>query len=163
MLQAENLYKYKNLQDWFILFHLFWMIFIVTELPDGRSGFQIPAGLKDFPVTPNVRNGERVHPSSYSVGARILSRGVKWVGHEVDGWLHLVPRLKMDRTMPHPTPFAFMTYAGTAWTVLPLALRSNLYRFLFKHDSALLFVNPKRLQGHFGTYCYYGVKIWITS
>jgi hypothetical protein len=50
----------------------------------GVRGFDSRLGLGIFLFTGASRNGSGAHPTSYAMGTRALSLGIKWLGREVD-------------------------------------------------------------------------------
>lgn len=56
----------------------------LTRPQVGRSGVWIPVRTRDFLLLQTVQTGSGVHPSSYSMGTGVFSRGAQQPGREVD-------------------------------------------------------------------------------
>jgi hypothetical protein len=66
---------------------------------------------KRFSLLQNLQTGSGAHPTCDSEGTRVLSLGIKWLGHKADH-SHLVLRLRMSGAVS-PVLHAFMVCPGT--------------------------------------------------
>jgi len=69
---------HKNWQRWGI------SVSVVIGLWVVRFKGQVPAGAADFGLLQNAQAVSGTHPASCFVGTGALSRGVKWMGCEID-------------------------------------------------------------------------------
>ena len=76
----------------------------MTRLRTGHSRVQIPAGARGSSFLQNAHIGPVVHPTSFSLGTGILSRG-KWPAHDVDNSNSHSAEGKNERTCAPIPPY----------------------------------------------------------
>jgi len=95
----------------------------VTRLGAGWSGIQILVGTRDFFLLKNVQTSSEACPTSYSVGAGILSR-VNRAGYEVQAFPSSAEVKNEWSHMSAPTTYLRVVDWGNL-TVVCLLLRSS--------------------------------------
>jgi hypothetical protein len=80
------------------------------EKPPVQAKKKNLGGDERFFFLQNVQTGSAVHPTSYSMSTRVLSR------EKGDVHVYLVPRLRISGGIPLLPLYAFMAWTGTNFT-----------------------------------------------
>ena len=103
---------------------------IVITLRAWPAGLKSRQGARDFLSFPKYVIGFGVHPASYSIGAGLLSRGLRDRGVKLTTNLHVGPRLIMSgAVLPLPL-YAFMTLKWRTFYLVRSVLVLRCFRLV---------------------------------
>jgi hypothetical protein len=102
-------------------------------------GVEVPAGGKRFLSFPKYVIGFGVHPASYSIGAGLLSRGLRDRSVKLTTNLHVGPRLRMSGVVLPLPLYAFMTLKWRTFYLVRSVLVLRCLRLVFVEIYSFIF------------------------